>query len=408
MEKQCFASGCTTRITVACSCTNPKTYSCNDHYVWHLRTPVSHVPESLIIELSSVQRNSLLPKLRELLPYLQQYEMNIIRKGNDLIEFVAIQINKELARAKELERATFELLIGRGINKDDYQIINSFNFQPSPDVSDSVENIKMSIERIFKFSDSEASWKESNEIIFSRDQNRGLVSIDLNNFTLSTFGWAPKIGAYGHACKIDRNSYFFYGGLYDGNCYGASSEKSYLINFSEKKYEALPNGICKRAGGICLKEDIVYIFGGRSGTDNVKSCEAFDLKLKQWKPINALPKSCTHITAAVLNKEIILSGRQFNCCYSYNNSIFTRILPLPESYHKLVCEGWIFANSILYENKESNNQKWVSQNINHPWNSVLFTYTSCKKRQFFYFIDNSNSLIRIDTNLKKLEQIAFN
>ena len=405
MEKQCFVSGCTTRITIACSCTNPKTYSCDDHYVWHIRSPGLHVPESLIIQLSPVQRNALLPKLRGLLPYLQQYEVNIIRRGNDLIEFITMQINKALARAKDLERATHEIFADRGISKDDYQIISSFNFQPNTDVGDSVTNIKINIEAIFKFSDSDASWKESNEIIFSRDKNiGGLVSIDLDNFTLSTLDWAPKIGAYGHACKIDQNSYFFYGGYFDG----ASRAESYLVNFSEKKYEALPNGICKHIGGISLKEDIVYIFGGRSGTDNVNSCEIFDLKIKEWKSINALPKPCTHITAAVLNNEIILSGYQFNCCYSYNNSVFTKILPLTGNCHKLVCEGWIFASSLLYENIGSNNSKWVSQNINYPWNDYLLTYTSCKKGQFFYFIDGSSSLMRIDTKLKKLEKIAFN
>ena len=405
MEKECFESGCTNRIAFACSCTNPKTYSCDDHYVWHLRTPASHLPESLIIQLSSVQLNALLPKLGELLQYLQEYEMGIIRNGKDLIGFITKEIKMALARTKYLEKSIIELFVGRGINKDYYQIINSFNFQASPDVSDLVENSKINIKTIFKFPESEASWKESNEIIFSRDQSiGGLVSIDLNNFTLSTLDWAPSIGTCGHACKINRNSYFFYG----GHIGGASRAESYIVNFSEKSSEALPNGICKSSGGISLKEDKVYIFGGTSNYVIVNSCETFDLKLKEWRSINVLPKACTHVTAAVLNNEIILSGRQLNCCYSYNNSIFTSILPLTGDCYKLVCEGWIFAKSILYENKESNNSKWVSQNINHPWNSVLCTYTSCKKGSYFYFIDISNSLIRIDTKLKKLEKIAFN
>ena len=405
MEKQCFESGCTKRIAFACSCTNPKTYSCDGHYVWHLQNPASHLPESLIIQLSSIQRNALLPKLRNLLPYFQQFEMNILRNGKELIEFITMQINKSLARAKDLEKATLELLDGRGINTNCYQIIKSFNFQLSPDVSDSVENIKINLETILKFPESDASWKESSGIVFSRDYKiGGLVSIDLNSFTLSTLDWAPKIGAYCNACKIDKNSYFFYGGYLGG----ASRAESYLVNFSEKKYEALPNGICKHLAGISLKEDIVYIFGGRSDTAIVNSCEIFDLKLKEWKSINALPKACSSIAAAVLNNEIILSGYQFDCCYSYNNSIFTSILPLTGDCYKLVCEGWIFSKSLLYENKESNNSKWVSQNINNPWSNYLFTYTSCKKDQYFYFIDRSSSLMRIDTILKKLERIAFN
>ena len=51
-----------------------------------------------------------------------------------------------------------------------------------------------------------------------------------------------------------------------------------------------------------------------------------------------------------------------NCCYSYNGSTFTSILPLSVGY-KIVCEGWILANSVLYEYKENNQPKWITHNV---------------------------------------------
>ena len=103
----------------------------------------------------------------------------------------------------------------------------------------------------------------------------------------------------------------------------------------------------------------MYIFGGHNGS-SLKVCEAFDLKTKSWKSIHALPQVSCHVTAALLDKEIILSGYEMNCCYSYNGSTFTSILPLSVGF-KIVCEGWILANSVLYGYKENNQPKWIMQ-----------------------------------------------
>ena len=72
MGMQCFEGGCAKRVAFVCRCTKPKNYSCDDHYAWHLNIPVSHKSENLIVQFSSVHRNSLLYKLTELISYFQQ------------------------------------------------------------------------------------------------------------------------------------------------------------------------------------------------------------------------------------------------------------------------------------------------------------------------------------------------
>ena len=131
-------------------------------------------------------------------------------------------------------------------------------------------------------------------------------------------------------------------------------EENPILLILEKSNTKFEKWACKYGGGIVLKDDQVYMFGGFSSF-LANSCEAFDLKLKEWKLINTLPIPCLYITAAVLNNEIILSGLHFDCCYSYNNSNFTSILPLSGNCYKLICEGWIFSCSILYENEECDN-----------------------------------------------------
>ena len=128
MSKQCFEDGCAKKAILACSCKDPKLYSCSDHYMLHLMTPGPHSAESLIIQLSSAQRNDLLPKIREMLLSLKQYKQNVIKNGTDLIEFIINQTSKALAKATDLEKASFELLNVIGIDKDHYEVINSVCF----------------------------------------------------------------------------------------------------------------------------------------------------------------------------------------------------------------------------------------------------------------------------------------
>ena len=68
------------------------------------------------------------------------------------------------------------------------------------------------------------------------------------------------------------------------------------------------------------------------------------------KSITALPQASFFISAAMLGKDIILSGYNLSCCYTYNDSTFTSVLTLLASVNKIACEGWIYGNSILYEN----------------------------------------------------------
>ena len=152
-----------------------------------------------------------------------------------------------------------------------------------------------------------------------------------------------------------------------------------------------------------MKDNKVYIFGDND-EDNIptNTCDIFDLKRKEWISITPLPRNSDDITAAILNSDIIISGYNFRCCYSYNDSTYTKILDLPTG-PKVVCEGWIFTNLILYENQSQNNSEWFSHHINYPWDNYLWTYCVFKRNQYLYFIDSSDALMRIDTKLKIIE-----
>ena len=179
-----------------------------------------------------------------------------------------------------------------------------------------------------------------------------------------------------------------------------------MINIKENNLKILKNGPAKEGGGLVLKNSKVYLFGGSNG-NSLSKCDYFDLEIKDWKSTNSLPKASDSVTATLWNEEIILSGYNLNCAYSYNESVYTSILFLPENITKIVCEKWIFANSILYENQEDNNAKWIIHNISESWDRRLCIYSIFKKKEYLYFIDDAYNLMRIDTKLKKLENIKL-
>ena len=212
------------------------------------------------------------------------------------------------------------------------------------------------------------------------------------------------IGSYGQASKINHNTYFFYGG-YQNFVHG----EAFLLNTRERKLELLQSGPIRYTGASAFKDDKVYIFGGSSAKfQEMNECHAYDLKLNEWESISSLPVACDSMTAALVGKVIILSGKKLSCCYSYNDSVYVKVLNLPSGSNKVVCEGWILCNSVLYENKNENLNNWVSHNINNTWDKDLLVYTTFKKGQHFYFIDGGAALMRIDTERKKLEYLQFN
>ena len=284
-------------------------------------------------------------------------------------------------KVKNLERNVTKLLSNKFILKENYEEVLSFDLSIDRSMVHKIDNCKKYIKDLFIIDYGDLSWKDCDQIIFSKDSNvGGLLSIDLNSFKISSLSYAPKIGAYCHACKIDKDNYFFHGGRLGGNSH---RNETYIININERNFELLKNGPGMDAGGgTVLKNNKIYMFGGFNGS-NVNICQYYDLQTKDWKSIHSLLKTSHGVSAAILNKEIILSGYNDNCLYSYNELAYTSILPLPENTHKLICEGWVFANSILYENKEQNNSKWISANISNTWNSYLWVYSIFKKKEIY-------------------------
>ena len=405
MEKSCHESGCYERVIWACSCINPCLYVCDRHISRHLKTLGEHKTECTTVELSNRQTAEFLPKLKDLLKYLRGYRKSIVDNSNIFIECIATEAKNAILNMRNLEKVAVDLITERSVSKESYEKIKTISSENPNYARYEVENIKERVKNFFGFYDYEGiTWKECNEVVFSQDYYEGLLSIDLNTFKKSILRYSPKIGQYSNACKIGQHTYFFHGGSIDSK----SMVEAYLINTKEKIFEKLVNGPKKDFGGGSVKKNNkVYIFGGHERDEiPLNTCNAYDLKAKKWKAITPMPKASFGITAAILDYGIILSGYHLDCCYFYSHSTFLSILNLPDCC-KVVCEGWIFTKSTLYENQGGNIYNWTSHNVNFSWNRYLWTYCVFKKNQYLYFIDNYGDLMRIDTKAKKLDKIAY-
>ena len=406
MEKHCSEHKCSNQAKFVCRCINPEIYICDDHIARHTRSPGLHSIESLLIELNSDQKTSILPKLIETLAYIKKIKATIIESSKSLIHLLENETHKALTNLKYLEHGCSCLISDQIVSKQLYEKILTTKVDAGDTFLNQVAWIKEDLSTAYSsFYPDSLTWENCDEIIFSRDYNNGgLISISLNTFKLASLDFAPKIGAYCHECKIDSNTYFFHGGRFNNQ--KDFRKDAYLIDIKSEKVEVLENGPGKDYGGAVLKGNKVYVFGGWC-REAMATCDIFDLKLKRWESIIPLPKASESITAAVLNNEIILSGSRLECCYSYDGLVYKNILDLPNGY-KVVCKGWILASSYLYENISENNSEWVAYYINNPWKNWLWTFTVFMRYQYFYFIDGNNLLMRIDTRLKNLQEIGYN
>ena len=404
MIKHCSKNTCYARVVYACNCKDPQTFFCNSHFSEHTKTPGRHLTECLLITFTEDQKIHLQPKIIQINHSSQEFQHNLLRSSAALIKSIKLETSKAVNKIKELQKMLVDLLSDKGIDQDDYEFITHFKGKIQMPVIEKADDIKNSVNEFLKAQDNENSgWEECDQVIFSRDTNIGeMVSIDLTTFKLSNLNFPQKIGRGSQACKLDETTYFFHGGYLLNLAQG----ETYLLNIREKQFTALQSGPEKASAASVLKDNKVYIFGGHN-LFALDTCDTYDLILKEWKSINPLPKPCTQITAGLIDRDIILSGLNFNCCYAYHDSVYINILNLPEDKEKVVLEGWILCDSILYQNKDRHTLQWTRHNVNNPWSRPLSVYTTFKKGKLIYFIDADCSLMRIDTELKKLDKCEF-
>lgn len=413
MEKKCFYEGCVKRASSECRCQELGIYCCNLHLGKHTKQLAKHDITYLWVKLTEEENQELLVKAIQGLNHLKSLKKSIRNSALEFIRQINTASHKALKMVKDTESVIKHfyaaLTLKKSIYQEQYQWIKDSKFPNKPKEFNPCYHFSELFQVDLVTFDYE-DWKECSEIIFSSNEiNGGLWSIDLKTFEKVPLNYAPKIEPFYPVCKIDRDNYFFYGGKNKFN------KEGFIVNTKEKKFETLKcSNDIQYCTGSALKDNKVYVFGGRDGppkigkyeVNDLNVCQVLDLKTKLWSPITALPLASSHITAALCNGTIILSGYQLPCLYSYDRSSFFPVLSLPPYGFKVVFDGWVLTSKSLFEASKNNVAEWTLIKLNTQLRAKhLLAITVFKRGIYFYFIEDSNSLMRLDTVKKTIETV---
>ena len=398
MKTNCTFKGCTNKVIITCRCTKIALYYCQEHFNHH---SLKEEANPLLLELPSVSQ--IIHEIAQILGNTEKLKANLMERTNFLISLVTVESKKSFQAITILESKLLDLSksLLRGNTYDINKELAKIKSPVMRSVCVFYPLVTKLLTGFFEIAFDEAD-SDCNEVIFSNDQETcNLMSIALDNFTVSALAYAPKIGAWGSACRITKNVYFVCGG-YKKKPVG----ETFIINTKTLSFEILPHRrpICNSA---CVYYNFtIHAFGGYIKSKPTNLCYAFDIKSQVWSTSEQLPQPFGHNTAAVLNKGIIIvTGLQSNKLYAYDKSAFFPVLNLSFNDYKVICERWIVTAAQLFENHDCITN-WVSYKIS--WDpTYLCIYTTFRKNKYIYFIDSRYKLWRLDTESKVIEILKY-
>lgn len=395
-------------------------------------SPSSGSPGS--ITLTDAESSKITPKIKTISKHLTSVKSQIVSTSKTLIEFIQSLEKKALNEVLEAEFELNSFLLKvekkKPIDLDLFQRIEEIklekiresqnldeimeNLQNAFKVSEELRNIaetrKKSV-RSRKSVDSSHFVERVNEslnddefLIFAKDYESGLVSVDFNSLKESKVGFGPKILPYHILCRISRSRYFISGG-YDGE---KSTNDSYIFDLGSKTCKKLKSSIERDGAGSVCKDNKVFIFGGiHTNIEDLQLCQYYDISLQTWHELCPLPKKSHANTATLIDDLVILTGFHLNGIYLFDGTSYTNLVSLQENSFKHLFGRWAIDGKTIYKSEDIRHNLWVSFNcevqLKLGW---LCCFSGFRNKKFIYFVEESNGILRLDTEQNKIEVIG--
>lgn len=402
MERRCSTLDCNRTAVIFAESFNEKVYACSTHTSGFILTNRTF---PLMVDISGLDKSKIIEDATK-----KNFEMNRIKKElvsqytrvfNDMSRLLKNTLKKICKFQLELQEFCLKVRNGEPVNKRIFEEIKTLGIigkikllQQLPKVQQAIDNCKHG--ELCEF----LAGSQCKELIFAKKPSGRMYSIDLESFVLKEIDYEISFGYNNQLCKIDENLYLISAGFKSG-----FTKNAYLLNTLTKELIRYPDSVEKAQAASIYTNEKVYVFGGSFNKPS-NTCYSFRLDYMQWEKIQNLPKATTATTAAVLENSIIVSGFDSDKVYSYNNVVFSPILDVPASVFKIVCEGWVLVNSKLFKNINGDIRTWKEYSV--EWIGLpLLNYTTFKRKQYFYFLTESEKLCRINTRLKNVEIIHF-
>ena len=363
------------------------------------------------INPSQAELEEIETKIKKIQKYFEKLRNEIVSSATILTDKIKTQSKLALNFLIEHE---FDLLTlhnaakrGKPIQIEKLQAIHNF-FVPKELDRLKIDPILNEIEKIFNAKEENLGKSNSNrstqELICCKDYISGLISIDLTTFQVNQIKSAPKVYPYSSMTHLSDSKIFITGG-YNGT---TSLNEAFIFDLGKSSYNSISSQINRDASGIVMKENKIFVFGGIEKKEvSLKISECFDLVAYRWSRIADFPYECHSNTATLVENRIFVLGFQADYLLELNDATqkYTQIISVPKDCMKFVFGNWIITPDEILEFDVSS-LRWqrycFPSTLKFGW---LLTYNCAKIKNFIYFIDDINGLLRLDTDQKKIDKI---
>ena len=241
-------------------------------------------------------------------------------------------------------------------------------------------------------------------LVFAKDYESGLVAVDFNTLKERKVAFGPKILPYHILCRISRSRYFISGG-YDGE---KSTDDSYIFDLGSKTCRKLRSSIERDGAGSVYKDNKVFIFGGiHTNVEDLQLCQYYNISLQTWHELSPLPMKSHANTASLIDDLVILTGFHLNGIYLFDGSCYSNLVSLQENSFKHLFGRWAIDGKAIYKSEDISNNLWVSFNCEVQFKlGWLCCFSGFRNKKFIYFVEESNGILRLDTEQNKIEVIG--
>jgi hypothetical protein len=407
-------------------------------------SPLSDSPSSgspARVHLTSAEAEMLQVKLKQISKKLIRMKANIFTCTKNVVEFMESlekqALNEVLEAEFELNALKLKLEKGEPVDLDLFQMMKDVKIRTKKNFEIS-EEVKESLAKIFKVPEAlskiagfrkksirsrksvdstqlrnsiqlskpvvpENSKTDDSSLIFAKNYESGLVSLNLDTFEETKLSFAPRILPYHMLCKISGVKYFISGG-YDGS---RSTGDTFIVDLSLKTFQKLSSSIDRDGAASVLKDEKVFIFGGiHTNEEDLKLCQFFDMKLNSWHDLPDLPIKSHANTASLLHHSIVLTGFHLDGVYRFDGTSYVNLIKIQSVTFKYLFDEWVIDGKSIFKLENFNHNLWVSFNCDKElklgWLSCLSGF---RRGKFVYFVEEINGVLRLDTENKKVEVV---
>lgn len=426
MVKRCVKSECNRKAAFVCKCKGKSIFMCKKHPAEHLMSKGNHEIMGLLYKPDDQEAKEIRDNFVDNLSKIRKIKNQTLDNTKKILEQTLKLSNELIAYLEDLENRFLTVYKNINSHKEiDIQDVEKFMNLSDCDENLIFDGMETIIKNLTSFYNIDPCIKIEKALFLDTSLNSQLSALNLITFISCPFNILDEnevksslnIQTGFSLCKTEKQT----------NCI-ISGSFACLIDMEKNHIKLLPNvpvsnGLC----GLVCKDECIYAFLG--------NCNIPSYKLKiitmEWENISNFPIQLNYRrnapcfnygrkmnfqnnlaiqgTASITNNNIVIASSYLNGLYHYDeiSNSYAKVLDLNANNYNYSMENWIVSgDGNIYENIGPLLSDFKSyQNFMTIGN--LSVYGSFTFKGYIYFMENTNSLMRINCAQKKVEVVQY-